>query len=181
MKEDTEINRLKQRLDVLESLILTKTPNEPKHQERDLSGVQHILELLVPEVSDKVIVLSNDPNDWCYDKYPNPTDFDELFIWEENSSSENCDYWSEIYDSITEPSLRENNKAFIKPFKWRTGIPDGDDMRVAMYDSESSGNWVTEKYDSWVFKSGMPWSPLSEVKQFTDDNPAPSPLEKGKL
>ncbi len=148
---------------------------------RDLSGVQYILDLLTPEVRERVIELANDPKDLYYKKHPNPLFFIDLFTWA--YTDENHAFWKNINNAIKDPDLRKGHPAFNQIFEWRKDAPptieDTDSknrVSVYQYDKGSKAGWVS--IDHWIMQSGMPWAPTSETEQFTDSNPAPSPFEQ---
>ena len=50
--------------------------------------------------------------------------------------------------------------------------------RVAHYYSSAGKRWSLDNYNGYWVTSFVPWAPTSQVQQFTEDNPAPSPYDQ---
>lgn len=153
-------------------------------KERDLSKVQEILGLLVPEVREKVVKLANYTKGMYFHNYPSPSRFTDLFTWDDSPEKHN--YWRDIDSAIRDPKLREDNPAFIKEFKWRMGVEpkpeDWDDDLIGVYQGQLESNYVkvhkSADYVASIMEDGVIWATISELKQFDSSNPAPTPFSK---
>lgn len=151
---------------------------EPKKREIDISSIEHQLVRLKPETRAKLIANVENP-DVCMHCEAIWEDLPlNLLIW--CTSEEGYDYWAEISHAI---DCNLDHPALIKPFKWIKDRPpteeDADEIgEVSHYYPSSIDKSSEDDWDSWAFKTGMPWAPTSEVQQFTKENPAPSPFDQ---
>ncbi|MDC0088138.1 hypothetical protein OAI07_01205 [Akkermansiaceae bacterium] len=101
------------------------------------------------------------------------------------SASDEATRLSELFRGSTFEvlSVVESVTNELPPFKWiKDRLPtmaDEDEKGYIAYPHPPSDDGFSfSLVDFWLIKAGLPWSPTSETKQFTKDNPAPLPFDQ---
>ena len=148
--------------------IKRKQQEKPK---RDLSGVMHLEARFEPLWWKKV--MENTEN------FPNlfkPNNFSGLFTW--FKTKEGHTFWNDVNNSLNANTPHE---CLVEPFKWIKDRPptkeDADENGMFARFSKSKKGFELNSWHYTPLQLGLPWAPTSAMKQFSSENPAPSPFE----
>ena len=146
---------------------------EREKPKRDLSGIMHLEARFEPEWWEKIMDYSI--------KYPcsytKPDSFLKIFRWKQ--TEEGHDFWNVVHMAFKNNTLHE---CLVEPFKWIKDYPPtkddaNQDGMIMSFSLTYNSRVGLRSWEESVFKLGLPWAPVSAMKQFSAENPAPSPFE----